>query len=518
MKLAAPVNASCEVTELCRAGADELYCGFFDSEWQAAYGRHDSISRRQGKANYSSWEDLESTVTRAQGLGVPVYLTVNSRYTGSQYPAILKLIDRWRSIGGNGIIVRDMGLLYRLKNAGANKQLKLIASLLVPVFNRYAVEMLKENGVSRVVLPRCLKIGEMKAICSKNSDMEFEAMIMGDKCRMIDGFCRSIHAENSLSGCSKACFPQIDFSKGCVHLCMQYDSVQDDPCAVCRLTELESAGVSTGKIGGRGLPLAKRVEWLNFINRSQELSNEEKKALYNATFSHSCSCYYTDKAQPCRLPDRNGSYLPENAIGHHSCPGALGEIKAYLGENTVSGDKNVFVFPPVTPEHINEFEEMIKLISARFGENKAELVLNDYGALAYCGKMKSSGSLKAKLTAGLLLSGQDTDPFYGLLNRNYNGIKAKGSEKILCHLSEPSIFSQNELLAKCGVTGIELCRQPVEREPFTSVPKGFNLRIYDFSVLSVKPCCGDCGKCREKAVVRNGKKIFSNRNMHIYYP
>ena len=348
MKLAAPVNASCEVEELFRAGADELYCGFFDEKWQASYGRHDSMNRRQGEANFSSWEDLKNTVSKAKSLGVPVYLTVNSRYSGSQYPAILSLIDRWRSIGGSGIIVRDIGLLYRLKKANAGKNLKITASLLIPAFNHYAVEMLREYGVSRVVFPRCLSIGEMKAVCSKNGDMEFEAMIMGDKCRMIDGFCRSIHAENYLSGCNKACFSQIDYSKGCVHLCMQYGAPQEDPCAVCSLPDLEAAGVSIGKTGGRGTPLYKRVEWLAFIKRSRELSASKKKELYQSTFSHSCSCYYTDKAQPRFLPDCKSGYLPKNAAGHHSCPGAFGEIKAYLGKNAASGGKNVFVIPPVT--------------------------------------------------------------------------------------------------------------------------------------------------------------------------
>ena len=510
MKLAAPVNASCEVEELFRAGADELYCGFFDEKWQASYGRHDSMNRRQGEANFSSWEDLKSTVAEAKSFGVPVYLTVNSRYSGSQYPAILSLIDRWRSIGGSGIIVRDIGLLYRLKKANAGKNLKITASLLIPAFNHYAVEMLREYGVSRVVFPRCLSIGEMKAVCSKNGDMEFEAMIMGDKCRMIDGFCRSIHAENYLSGCNKACFSQIDYSKGCVHLCMQYGAPQEDPCAVCSLPDLEAAGVSIGKTGGRGTPLHKRVEWLAFIKRSRELSASKKKELYQSTFSHSCSCYYTDKAQPRFLPDCKSGYLPKNAAGHHSCPGAFGEIKAYLGKNAASGGKNVFVIPPVTPDHIEDFEEIIDLISKRLNENEAELVLNDYGALAYCGKMKSGGNLSAKLTAGLLLSGQDTDPFYAFSERN------ESSENLLRHLSEPSIFFQKEFLSEYGISGIELCRQPVEIKPFASFCGDVNIRVYPFSVLSVKPCCGDCEKCREKTVVRNGKSIISNKNMFIY--
>lgn len=170
----------------------------------------------------------------------------------------------------------------------------------------------------------------------------------------------------------------------------------------------------------------------------------------------------------------------------------------------------MFVIPPVTPDHIEDFEEIIDLISKRLNENEAELVLNDYGALAYCGKMKSGGNLSAKLTAGLLLSGQDTDPFYAFSERN------ESSENLLRHLSEPSIFFQKEFLSEYGISGIELCRQPVEIKPFASFCGDVNIRVYPFSVLSVKPCCGDCEKCREKTVVRNGKSIISNKNMFIY--
>ncbi len=210
------------------------------------------------------------------------------------------------------------------------------------------------------------------------------------------------------------------------------------------------------------------------------------------------------------MPDRDGGYLPKIAVGHHSCPGAFGEIKAYLGEGADSDSKSVFVIPPVTPDHIEVFEEIINLISRRFIENEAELVLNDYGALVYCGKMKIVGKLSAKLTAGLILSGQDTDPFYAFTERN------EGSENLLRHISEPSIFLQKELLSEYGISGIELCRQPVEIKPFASFCGGINLRVYPFSVLSVKPCCGDCRKCREKSIVRNGKRIILNRNMYIY--
>ena len=56
--------------------------------------------------------------------------------------------------------------------------------------------------------------------------------------------------------------------------------------------------------------------------------------------------------------------------------------------------------------------------------------------MVYCGKMKSVGKLSAKLTAGLILSGQDTDPFYAFTERN------EGSRSV--HISELQSDMQND--------------------------------------------------------------------------
>jgi collagenase-like PrtC family protease len=523
MRYAAPVNSADEVEKLYEAGADELYCGFFDVEWQKSYGRHDSISRRQGEANYASFDELAKTVSEASKLHMPVYLAVNSRYTRLQYDSVLELIRKWQAVGGNGIIIRDIGLLDRLNGIKTGSGLKLIVSLLFPVFNRFAVGLLKDYGVSRIVLPRSLSVSEMKLICSESKDIEFEAMVMGDKCRMIDGFCRSIHADSS-----RKTFSEIDYSEGCVHLCTQYARSQEDPCAACLISEIENAGVSVGKIGGRGLPLEKRIEWLRFLKDSQRLSDEDKKKSYLNTFSHNCICYYENSNDCICYYDKNMtsditetqiceySYLSENMIGHHSCIGALNDIKKYLDNS----DKNeqsdpVFVFPPITPAYCTEFQTLIELICCRYTDHKAEIVLNDYGAAVYCGKLKTEGMLKAKLTLGLLLSGQDTDPFYEAIE-SADADTRKDKEKILKHLSEPSVFSQTKFMDKYGISGIELCRQPITINRRHTAYEKYNIRLYDISVLSVKACCGNCKKCGETPVIRYDRKIFSDRNLLLY--
>ncbi len=511
MRYALPINSSDEVSKLYFAGADELYCGYFDDIWQETFGRHDSISRRQGMANFTSWNELKKAVAESLNYKMPVNLTLNARYTEGQYSFLIDLIEKWISIGGNGIIVRDIGLLSRIKKENLDSELQIIVSLLFPVVNQYTVPMLKDFGVSRIVLPRHIDIIEMDNICHEFKEIEFECMVMGDKCRMIDGFCRSIHGESCSFVNRDNDFSDIGFFNGCNHLCMQYGQPEKDPCAVCKLNELENAGISVGKIGGRGLPLEKRIQWLKFIKSTEKLNNKQKKAEYENTFSHGCNCYYEKKGEEKTFPKNNIDYLKSDMLGHHSCIKALDDILAYLSDCKQKKDKKIFVFPPITAKHFGKFKKIIHLLSGSVSESTAELVLNDYGALAFCNDYINSGKLNAKLTAGLLLSGQDTDPYYYLLNSRKNSI-----DMFIKHLSTPSVISDLDFLKRNGVCCIELCNQPFFSEEIKHKFRDFTLRFYDISVLSVKPCNNDCINCGEKTIIRNGRKVLSNRNL-IYY-
>ena len=69
---------------------------------------------------------------------------------------------------------------------------------------------------------------------------------------------------------------------------------------------------------------------------------------------------------------------------------------------------------------------------------------------------------------------------------------------------------------KYGISGIELCRQPIKINRRHTAYEKYSIRVYDISVLSVKACCGNCKQCGEPTVIRNGRKIFSDRNILLY--
>ena len=297
MRFAVPVNDAAEIPALAAAGADELYCGYQDAEWQARYGSHDSASRRQGRANLSAPEDLRAVADAARTYGLPVHLTLNGRVSAPQLPDLLRIAALWADCGGQGVILRDPGLLMLLRE---RFDFRYTASLLTVTVNPEGAAFWRDLGVQRLVLPRFLCPEEIAAVTAGAPELEYEAMVMGDRCPFVDGFCRSVHAVGyepappgaEATAVRETCNP----TGGAFHLCMDYCVPVPDPCAACRLDALERSGVSVGKLGGRGLPLELRLRWLTFLRAAEALGDpEERQKLYRQTFQHECNCYFAKR-------------------------------------------------------------------------------------------------------------------------------------------------------------------------------------------------------------------------------
>ena len=296
MRFTLPVQDASEVLFLKRHGADELYCGYLDDEWRAKFGGDASVSRRQGAANIGSSDALERLCNEAKKYDIPVHLTLNARVTEGQVPYLIKIAEQWADMGGSGIILQDPVLLMKLRHL---HQILFTASLMTVTVNRYGAAFWRDLGAGRIVLPRVLKIQEMKLITDAVPEVDYEAMVMGDRCPFIDGLCRSVHAE-SHSPADKDAVPaergkSYNPSGKDYHLCWEYDEIHTDPCAACRLKEMEESGISVGKTGGRGLPLEIRLQWLDHLQYARSRDEKEKIPLhYRECFGHECSCYYPD--------------------------------------------------------------------------------------------------------------------------------------------------------------------------------------------------------------------------------
>lgn len=302
-----PVNDAHEVLALAAACAGELYCSLQEPWWIERYGDHDSISRRQGRANLGSREALAATVSTAREHGLPLYLALNGQYDERQLDYLVDLAESFEDMGGTGLIVRDMGLLFRLQERGSD--LKRVCSLLAVCANAPSVLAYARLGVSRVVFPRFLGASEiggiLRACACEGVDVEGESMVFFDKCPLVDGYCTHYHgvsypdrvgADAQLPGDPLYTFDTTYRTHACLGRSCEY--LEPYPCAACDLARLEHHGVRFGKVGGRGRPLEERIRALEFLRAAEDLAGDiERRQLYRQTFSRSCACYYGKATQ-----------------------------------------------------------------------------------------------------------------------------------------------------------------------------------------------------------------------------
>jgi len=327
-KIIAPVTSLEEAQRAFDAGADECYCGAMFDDWVAEVGDSDILSRRQGRpAHVRTPEELASIAGLANEKGKDIALTLNARYTSVLEKPVLRLADRWEKMGGQAVMVTDLGILLALqrRRSALNRHLSLLAG----TFNSASVRFFAGLGVSRVVLPRDLTLEEMRFVTQGFPDMEYEVLVMFQKCEFIDGLCGFYHGvklphdvpaefdyhvpKNSMNDPvvwshdpdyqGHGCLIPWETDAGPVRHCRQ-DDLAAPSCAACALPVLSKMGVKYFKIAGRAYPSELMVRTIRFLRRSLEMADSHSKEahcrrnirqLYRRTFGRECSrsnCYY----------------------------------------------------------------------------------------------------------------------------------------------------------------------------------------------------------------------------------
>ncbi len=98
---------------LAEAGATELYCGLVPPDWR---GRFQSISaNRRPSGNLASYADLAEAVRSAHAHAAALSLVLNAQhYAAAQIEAAEEIAGRFADLGGDALIVSDLGLVERL--------------------------------------------------------------------------------------------------------------------------------------------------------------------------------------------------------------------------------------------------------------------------------------------------------------------------------------------------------------------------------------------------------------------
>ncbi|MCL2531064.1 MAG: U32 family peptidase [Oscillospiraceae bacterium] len=192
-ELLVPAGSPEALLAALRCGADAIYLG------------GEACNARSSAQNFSP-EELLQAGHACKIRGVKMYVTLNTMLADSELPQALLLAQQAIEAGADALIVQDLGLMKLLKEQLPN--VKLHASTQCSVQTTWGMELLKELGCSRVVIPReCTKV-EIAAL-AKEAPIELEAFVHGALCVSVSGQCLMSAALGGRSGnrgnCAQPC-------------------------------------------------------------------------------------------------------------------------------------------------------------------------------------------------------------------------------------------------------------------------------------------------------------------------
>jgi U32 family peptidase len=240
-EILAPAGDRDSLAAALAAGADAVYLGL-----------DDGFNARARAANFPS-DRIAETAALVHRAGAKLYVTLNTLVFEPELPIVTELIRRVAAAGVDAVIVQDPAVVMLARAAG----LEVHASTQMTASSPLAIELLKQLGIARVVVPRELSVGEIRAY-KAGTDVELEVFVHGALCVAWSGQCLSSEAWGGRSAnrgqCAQACrLPYeliVDGERRDLGD-VAYLLSPKDLIALDVVPELAAAGVTSLKIEGR---------------------------------------------------------------------------------------------------------------------------------------------------------------------------------------------------------------------------------------------------------------------------
>jgi len=309
-------------------GADELYCGVTTPEWEEHFGGNWWMNRRDpSAANLTSREEIKEVAELAHGRGAPVYVTLNAPfYTPESIVYLLRLSEKLVSeLGVDGLIVSDLSFLMRLRREGLPARIHL--SSLGSCFNSRSADFYHSLGVTRIILPRQLRLSEIGRLISEaRSGIEFEVFALNDGCYFEEGFCQANHAfgplcltdwsvtnfghtQNGFSekeiGERLRDFKEYLWYQNNCGSSFQENGLPNGPCSLCRFGHFRDWGVGAVKIVGREASFHRKMGSIQLVKAVMDEVREGRRPEDIAQTARSLrgTPEYCDKGYMCYFRD-----------------------------------------------------------------------------------------------------------------------------------------------------------------------------------------------------------------------
>lgn len=242
MELLAPAGEWDSLLAAVAAGADAVYLG----------GK--LFNARQSAANFEL-ERLQEATDLLHLHAKKIYITVNTLVAESELSEALDYLGQLYNIGVDAIIIQDLGLIQLSRKYLPD--LELHASTQMTIHNLEGALLLKEMGLTRVVLARELTAAEIGAIAGQ-SGIEVEVFVHGALCVCYSGQCLMSSMIGGRSGnrgrCAQPC--RMEYQLGTdgdqiIPTSGSYLLSPKDIALIHEIPELHRTGVRSLKIEGR---------------------------------------------------------------------------------------------------------------------------------------------------------------------------------------------------------------------------------------------------------------------------
>lgn len=156
------------------AGADGVYLGLSD------------FSARKFATNFT-FEHLRKLKQRAVEQEKKIYIAINTIIRDDELRRLFDNLYMISFLSPDAVIVQDAGMIRIL--AKYYPDIAIHASTQMAVHNTAGLKLLRDEGVSRVVLSRELTFSDIRTIRENCPDMELEVFIHGALCYSFSGIC-----------------------------------------------------------------------------------------------------------------------------------------------------------------------------------------------------------------------------------------------------------------------------------------------------------------------------------------
>ncbi len=190
-ELLAPVGSMDQLKVAINAGASSIYISGKD------YGA------RKFAENFTL-KQIEKAVNISHLYNVKVYVTVNILIKEEELENILNYLAKLYEIGVDAVLVQDLGLIEIINKYIPN--LSIHGSTQMNLENQMKIDYIAKKGVKRIVLPREMRVEEIKNI---KTSMELEIFAHGSLCYSYSGQCLMSSLNGGRSGnrgeCAQPC-------------------------------------------------------------------------------------------------------------------------------------------------------------------------------------------------------------------------------------------------------------------------------------------------------------------------